>query len=170
MLTTSFANVKEHHACAAGYQKLARHLRGVREYGANTPIPLLTILESNGLMDALWCLRAVPPEQTHEARRIGSLLTADSAKRVLHIYERQYPGDPRVADCIEGVYKYWRGEIDLETLRKLRAAAHAAYAAYAAAAADAAYAAAYAAAAHAAYASEREWQAERFAQYLKGEA
>jgi hypothetical protein len=109
------------------------------------------------------------------------LFAADCAERVLPIFEKRYPNDKRVRECIEGVRAFARGEITRDELIKLRSAAYAAYAAayaadyaaaYAAAyaayaAAAAAYAAyAYAAAAYAAYAaarkSERVWQRRRF--------
>ena len=58
-LTTTFALLREHHPCAEGYEKLARHLGGVPHYGVDTPIPLAVILESNELADTLWSLRAM---------------------------------------------------------------------------------------------------------------
>ena len=40
-----------------GYLKLRHHLG--RGHGDDTPVDIATILDSNGLDDALWCLRAV---------------------------------------------------------------------------------------------------------------
>ena len=40
-----------------GYLKLLHHLGD--GYGDDTPVDITTILDSNGLDDALWCLRAV---------------------------------------------------------------------------------------------------------------
>lgn len=83
-------------------------------------------------------------------------LAYDLALVVLPIYEKKYPDDKRVRECLEAILKFKNGEIDRnELLEKRRAAAAAAYAAYAAAAADYAYAAADAAyAAAAAYAAD----------------
>ncbi len=77
------------------------------------------------------------------------------AEDVLPIFEKKYPEDTRVRDCIETTKKYLKGEVSLEVLIKARSAAAAAYAADAAdaAAAYAAYAAAAYAAAAAAYAA-----------------
>ena len=56
---TTFALLRQHGACESGYRKLAKHLGGVNKYGRDKPIPLLTVLGSNGLGDTLWSLRAV---------------------------------------------------------------------------------------------------------------
>jgi hypothetical protein len=67
------------------------------------------------------------------------------AKIVLPVYEKEFPNDSRVMECIHATELFLNGEITLEQLREKREAANAnayayAYAAYAA------YAAAYAAA------------------------
>lgn len=72
------------------------------------------------------------------------------AKQVLPIYEKQYPNDSRVRECIEATELFISGDITADVLRGKRHAVAVAYAdaaAYAAdadAATDAAYAAAYA--------------------------
>ena len=72
------------------------------------------------------------------------------AKIVLPVYEKEFPNDSRVMECIHATELFLNGEITLEQLREKREAANAANAnanAYAYAyAAYAAYAAAYAAA------------------------
>lgn len=73
MLHTTFKLLRENDAYAKGYRKLAESLGGVRRYGASTPIPLLRVLESNGLDDALWSLRAVLPEEESDRDRIARL-------------------------------------------------------------------------------------------------
>lgn len=89
--TTTFARLKEHGACTEGYKKLAKHLGGVATYGKHTPINLLTILESNGLTDTLWSLRAV---QEPERDRVERLLACDYAEHVLPIFEAWYTYGP----------------------------------------------------------------------------
>ena len=90
------------------------------------------------------------------------------AERVLPSYEKRFPGDTRVRECIATTRRYLAGQAaTAEDLLASRQAAHAAaadaaadaaaaaadaYATYVAAAADATYDAAYAAAADAAYA------------------
>lgn len=55
------------------------HLRAALgpDWPDDRPIPLLTILETNGLVDALWALRAVP-----DAEQLSRRLACDYAKRV----------------------------------------------------------------------------------------
>lgn len=43
--------------CSQGWQTLLKHL--CKKEPDNAPLPLCTVLESNGLADALWCLRTV---------------------------------------------------------------------------------------------------------------
>jgi len=64
MLHTTFNRLKLAGACGqqpgsgTGYDKLAQALGGTTAYGRDRPIPMTRILESNGLSDTLWCLRA----------------------------------------------------------------------------------------------------------------
>jgi len=126
----------------SGYLKLLQHVGD--NYDADAEINLLTILESNGVQDTLWCLRAT----VQDSKRIAAQLAIEFAAEVLPIFEARYPNDTRVRDCIQGARDYLEGKITLEELLVLRRAAYAAaaYAAYAYAAAAGAAAAAYAAA------------------------
>lgn len=56
MITTLNA-IRQHSPCKEGWEKLLRHLG--KTFPDDDPLPILTILTSNGLDDALWCLRAV---------------------------------------------------------------------------------------------------------------
>ena len=147
LLHTTRALLRQHDACTAGYRKLMAHLGGAAAWPEDRPIPLLTVLESNGAADAIWCLRAVLPDEEAARDRIARLFAADCAAAVLPIFERARPGDARPREAIEAARQFARGNLDAKTLREKRAAADdAAYAAYAAAyaaaaAADAAYAA-----------------------------
>ena len=107
-LTTSFALLKKAGACTDRYTFLAKALGGITKYGKDTPIDLLTILETNGVNDCLWALQAT----TEDASRITELIIADVAESVLHIYEREYPTDKRVRECIQARRAYANGEID----------------------------------------------------------
>lgn len=81
------------------------------------------------------------------------LVACDCAELVLPIYEKKYPNDKRVRDCIEMTRKWANGKATIEEVRQARSAsAYAAYASYAYAA-YASYASA-AAAAAAAYAAD----------------
>ena len=141
-MTTTLNAIKSHHPCSAGWDRL---LAGLRKTAADDePLSFVRILEINGIADAVWALRCCDDRD--------SVLTyaADCAEHVLSIYERQYPDDTRVRDCITALRRYMAGNADGS---ELRAAADAAYAAASAAASAAAVAAADAAADAAAYAA-----------------
>ena len=75
------------------------------------------------------------------------------AEQVVNVYNKKYPEDSRISECVKYTRLYLNGECDLDTLLINKdAATAAAYAAYAADATAAAYAAA--AAAAAAYAAD----------------
>lgn len=57
MLYTTLNKLKMHDPCISGKEKLLAYL-GKTE-ADDEPLPLKTILESNGIEDALWCLRGV---------------------------------------------------------------------------------------------------------------
>ena len=54
--TTTLAEIRAHSPCQNGWAKLLAHLG--KSKADDEPLELLAILESNGLDDALWCLRA----------------------------------------------------------------------------------------------------------------
>jgi hypothetical protein len=142
-LTTTFNLLREKNACETGYKNLAKHLGGVTAYGKDVEIDLLTILESNGFDDAVWCLRAT----VQDSDNIKRIITCDFAESVLHIFESKRPGDDRPRKAIEAARGFIAGSVSREDMQKARAAANEADAASAyAAAAAAAYAAVYAAA------------------------
>ena len=163
-LTTTLNRIREHSPCTDGWKKLNKYLGS--EYGEGTPINLLTILDSNGVQDMLWCLRAT----VEDSNPVSSQLAIAFAEEVLPIFESRYPADSRPRMAIQAAKDYAEGKISIEEVRAAanaaanaafdaanatanvaKAAFDAAYAAYAANAAyaafDAAYAAAYAAAA-----------------------
>jgi hypothetical protein len=105
-----------------GWCKLLNHL-GKTE-ADDEPLSILTILESNGLEDALWALRAVDGHD-REIR----LLACDFAEHVLPIYEREYPNDRRVRTCIAVARRYATGDATHEAWAARDAAWAAAWAA-----------------------------------------
>ena len=166
MITTTLKKIRQHRPCGlgrgsgSGYDLLRKTLG--KGYGDNTPIKFSQIIESNGLDDALWCLRSICPKHEKDVR----LFAADCAERVLCLYEKDYPDDTRVRDCINAVREFANGKISQEELARADAAradaARAAAGAAAWAAADAADAAAWAAAA-AARAARAAWTAAAWA-------
>ena len=153
-----------------GYLKLRHHLG--KGHGDNTPVDIATILDSNGLDDALWCLRAVDGH----AREMR-LYAVWCARRVQSLVK-----DPRSVTALDVAERYANGAASNDELAAARAAARdAARAAAWAAARDAASAAAWAAARDAARAAARDaawdaaraaarqWQRARLLAYLNGE-
>ncbi len=141
MIHTTFNLLHRAGACTSGYRKLAEHLGGISAYGRYTPIPLLVVLDSNGIDDAIWCLRAA----VEDADGLSRDLACDYADSV-----RTLLTDQRSIEAIDVARRYARGQAsdaDLEDARDAaRAAAWAAaMAAAMAAARDAARAAAWAA-------------------------
>ena len=78
MITTTLRVIRSHDPCGSGWKKLLKHL-GKRKADSD-PLPLLTILESNGIDDALWCTRAV---DGYDA--LWRHFAVDCAERVLHL-------------------------------------------------------------------------------------
>ena len=156
MLNTTFAKLHEHGACPEGYQKLARSLGGINKYGKDTLIPLDKIIESNGLQDTIWTLRAT----TESAENLLVEFACRCAEHVLHFYEDKYPDDKRPRRAIETTLVCITDKSP-EARAAARAARDAAWNAARAAwdARDAAWAAARDAAWNAAWAGDAAWNA-----------
>jgi hypothetical protein len=146
ILTTTLRLLRENGACSDRYAHLAKALGGVRKYGAETPIPLWRILETNGRDDTYWAFRAIPEEQIAWRDRIARLHACDCiCSTPLHgggvVYDLLK--DARSRNAIEVAERYALG---LATSQELAAARDAAGDAARDAAGDAAWAAAWAAA------------------------
>ena len=76
--------IRDHQPCKSGWVKLLAYLGKTNADAA--PLSLLTVLESNGLDDALWCLRAVAGHEK-EIRR----LACDYALDVIHLWSAPVP-------------------------------------------------------------------------------
>ncbi|MBK8189013.1 MAG: hypothetical protein IPK79_01005 [Vampirovibrionales bacterium] len=117
MLHTTFELLREHEACKEGYAKLAKSLGGVRKHGANKPVPLTAVLDSNGLEDALWCLRAT----IEPADSFSRHLACDFADAVRHLMT-----DDRSRNAIDVARRHADGNATDDELRAAWAAAWAA--------------------------------------------
>ena len=102
-----------------------------KDWGENTPIPLVKIVETNGIIDAIWALRAnLHPDAEKEDR----LFACDVVERFLPIFERHYV-DNRPRKAIEVSRLFAEGKATEEELEKARngafsAAFDASYSAY----------------------------------------
>ncbi|MCA8249228.1 hypothetical protein LGN12_18875 [Burkholderia multivorans] len=171
--TVTLAALRKAGACYGGYNKLVRSLQGQpftdedadREsyirFRHDAKIPLLDILKSNGLDDALWSLRCVSG-----ADRDIRLFAVWCARQVEHLMQ-----DQRSKDALDVAERFANGDSSDEELAAAWAAARAAaWAAARVAAWAAAGAAARAAAWAAAWAAAREAQAEMFKRMCLGTA
>jgi hypothetical protein len=163
-MKTTLNKIRSHSPCGlnpkqtplTGFCKLRAHLG--EGFDPDQPFSILTVLKSNGLDDALWCLRAVDGYDKEKR-----LLAVDFARQVQHLMR-----DPRSLHALDVAERFANGLATKEELDATRsvydaydAAAAAAYADAAAAVYDAATRAARAARAAAraaAYAAAREYQ------------
>ena len=127
--------IRSHRPCQDGWAKLLKHLN--KTSADDEPLHLSTVLTSNGLDDAIWCLRT---EATPE--RIQQFALA-VARRTQHLH-------PQAKSTLDIVERYLSGQATKAELQKAYSEAYAArylaHTAYAAAhAAHAAHAARYAA-------------------------
>ena len=133
MIHTTLNKIRANGPCEAGWRKLLKHLG--KSEADDEQLHLLTVLDSNGLDDCLWCLRTVP-----EHDREWRLFAVWCARKVQHLMI-----DPRSVAALDVAERFANGEAAREELSAARAAAR-----------DAAGAAAWAAAWDAAWAAARE--------------
>ena len=160
--TTTLKRIRAASPCEDGYSKLLKNLG--KSKADDEPLTLLTVLNSNGLDDALWVLSYAMPDD-----RLARHFQAWCAEQVLHIFERERPDDNRPRHVITVLRNDAASEQDRAAARDAAgAAAGAACEAGAGAAAwaaawDAAWDAAGAAAGAAAWAAawDAAWDAAR---------
>lgn len=133
-MKTTLNEIRKHNPCAYGWQQLLTYLGKTK--ADDEPLSIATIIDSNGLEDALWCLRAVEGYD-----RETRLYAVWCAKQVQHLLT-----DQRSLDALAVVERYALGKATEDELKAASGAARdAARAAYWAAAEAAAWAAWYAA-------------------------
>lgn len=107
-LTTSIALIGENSPNEFLCERLRGDLSNDGAYGLDTPINLLTILDTNGVQDMLYCLRATHQDSTEIAR----ILTIEFAEEVLPIFEARFPDDLRPRKAIQAAKDFMAGKID----------------------------------------------------------
>ena len=157
-MQTTLNKIRSQKPCQDGWKRLLQHLG--KTTADEESLPLLVVLNSNGLEDALWCLRAV---DGHEKEM--RLFAAWCARQVQHLMT-----DARSIAALDVAEKFALGratpdELDAAGAAAWAAAGAAARAAAWAAAGDAAWDAARAAAWNAARAAagDAAWDAARAA-------
>ena len=138
-MNTTLNKIRSHDPCTEGWAKLLQTLGKTKP--DNEPLSLITIIDSNGIADALWCLRSVD-EHNREIR----LFAVWCARQVQHLMT-----DKRSVDALDVAERFANGKA---TEKELAAAWDAAWAAASAAASAAARAAAWDAASAAASAAQ----------------
>ena len=110
---TTLNRIRAHDPCTNGWRKL---LKGLNKTEADDePLDLLTILNINGLDDALWCMRTMP-EHDKEWR----LYVVWCARQVQHLIT-----DPRSIAVIDVAERFALGQTTVEELKDAEAAAEA---------------------------------------------
>ena len=96
-MKTTLNAIRAHSPCLDGWEKLLRHLG--KTAADDEPLSIETILDSNGLEDALWCLRAVENRDREMrlyavwgARRVEHLMTDPRSVAALDVAERHARG------------------------------------------------------------------------------
>ena len=96
-MITTLNQIRAHGPCADGWRKLLANLG--KTCADDEPLPITTVLDSNGLDDALWCLRAVPGHDREKrlyavwcARQVQHLLTDPRSMAALDVAERHANG------------------------------------------------------------------------------
>ena len=92
--TTTLAAIRAALPCESGWKKLLAALGKTK--ADNEPLDLLTVLNSNGLDDALWVMSFAMPDA-----RLARHFQAWCTEQVLHIFEAVRPDDRRVRGQIE---------------------------------------------------------------------
>jgi hypothetical protein len=113
-MKTTLNAIRDHHPCAHGWKKLLANLG--KTAADDDPLSLITILDSNGIDDALWCLRAVY-DHDKEIR----LFAVWCARQVQHLMT-----DQRSVDALDVAERFANGDATKEELDAAGAAAWAA--------------------------------------------
>jgi hypothetical protein len=104
-MKTTLNRIRKHNPCKEGWSKLLTYLG--KTSADDKPLEIATIVKSNGLDGALWCLRAVEGED-----RKVRLFAVWCARRVQHLMT-----DPRSLKALDGAEAYANGTATLEELR-----------------------------------------------------
>ena len=103
-LTTTLNRIKAHNPCSDGWRKLLKYLG--KTIADDEPLPFSSILDSNGLEDALWCCRTAP-----EHNRVWRLYALWCARQIQRLMT-----DPRSLDALDVTERHANGQADDEEL------------------------------------------------------
>jgi hypothetical protein len=100
-LMTPLNDIRAAKPCEKGWYTL---LKGMKDFGPNTYFPVTRILDTNGVQDTLWSLRACTPKVV--LRRACTRLAIRFAKDALWIFEHECHGDDRPRKAIEAAEQW----------------------------------------------------------------
>jgi len=103
-MQTTLEKIRAHIPCASGWTRLLTFLGKTRV--DDEALPLSVILESNGLNDTLWCLRAV--DGFEREKRLFAVWCARQVQRPIT--------DPRSLAALDVVEQFANGQASLEEL------------------------------------------------------
>jgi hypothetical protein len=139
-MKTTLNAIRKHDPCVNGWKQLLQYL-GKTE-ADDEPLLISKILESNGLDDALWCLRAVDGHEKEirllavlYARKVQHLMTDSRSIAALDVAERHAHGKAtdddlaaaRAAEAARAVRAAWATEAVGDAARVTGDAARAAW-------------------------------------------
>ena len=110
-MKTTLNKIREHEPCKSGWEKLLSYLGKTK--ADDEPLEITTILDSNGLDDALWCLQAV--EGYDKEIRLYAVWCA---RQVQHLMK-----DQRSLDALDVAEQYALGKATETELKDARDAA-----------------------------------------------
>jgi len=105
-MKTTLNQIREKSPCTEGWRKLLAYLG--KQRADDDPLDIATVLASNGIEDALWCLRAVQGRDRELrlyavwcARQVQHLMTDPRSLAALDVAERFAVGEVTKADLAE---------------------------------------------------------------------
>ena len=114
---TTLNKIREQGPCIDGWERLLRSLGKTK--ADDEPLSLLTVLDSNGLDDTLWCFRAVDGFDKEKrlfavwcARQVQHLLTDPRSLVALDVAERFALGAATLAELAAAEDAAWAAERD----------------------------------------------------------
>ena len=96
-MKTTLNKIRDKKPCKKGWEKLLTHLKKTK--ADDEELSLLTVLKSNGVEDAIWCLRAVD-----DCDRDARLFAVWCARQVQHLIT-----DKRSIDAIDAAERFADG-------------------------------------------------------------
>ena len=117
MIYTTLNEIRKHRPCKDGWEMLLKSLGKTK--ADDEQISFEYILNSNGIDDALWCLRVLPESMDSNIRLLVCDLVEPAMQYVLD-------GETRPQEAIRIARAYANGEASREELKAVRSAARSA--------------------------------------------